>query len=489
MTNDKGSQMSLSNAEGTKEVVKTLFEPSSVAVVGATEDPNKFGYALMRNLVDLGYKGRIYPVNRNRDTVLGLKCYPTVTAIPHEVETVIIIVPAQHVPQIIRECADKHVKGVIVCTSGFREAGEDGAKLEREMLEAAKSGGVRIAGPNTTGLLNVYNGFTSAFVKLSRPKRGPVSIISQTGMFASVLLEHILSTQTYGLSKVAGLGNKVDLDDADILEYFEDDPDTRVIAIYAEGIKNGRRFLEVSRRASKKKPILVLKSARSQPGGKAALTHTGSLMVRDDIFDAACKTAGLLRVEDIEELLDLAKAFAFLPPPRGDRVGVIAYTGAGCVMSADAIDRYGLHLATLSDETMKKLTSYAPGFGILSNPLDAELVRMGMGSAEGSLTLSLESYLADPNVDMVSLVLVGLTKKSKIWDIDTKKVFSNIKGRFPDRPLVVTVLASKEVIDEYQETLEALGIPTYPSLLRNIRALSALHRYYGRISRFRGPKH
>jgi len=467
-------------AEG-KNAIKSLFEPSSVAVVGASDDPAKFGYLLMSNLLELGYGGKIYPVNKNRETVLGLKCYPSVSAIPAEVETVIVIVPAQYVPQIMQECVEKKVKGAIICTSGFREAGEKGAELEQQMLQIARAGGVRIAGPNTTGLLNVYNGFTSAFVRISKPKRGKVSVISQTGMFASVLLEHILSTQAFGLSKVAGLGNKADVDDADILEYYEDDPNTRVIAIYAEGIRDGRRFLEVSRRVSRKKPIIILKSARSGSGGRAALTHTGSLMVRDEIFDAACKKAGLIRVEDIEELIDLVKAFAFLPPPGGDRVGVIAYTGAGCVMSADAIEKYGLRLATLSKQTMEKLTRYAPGFGILSNPLDAELVRQGIGGSEASLALSLESYLADPNVDMVSLVLVGLTKESKIWDVDIDKVFADMNQRFPDKPLVVTNLASREVTDEYKEKLERLGIPTYPSLLRNIRALSALSRYYSRF--------
>jgi acyl-CoA synthetase (NDP forming) len=204
-------------------------------------------------------------------------------------------------------------------------------------------------------------------------------------------------------------------------------------------------------------------------------------MVKDEIFDALCKTAGLIRVEDIEELLDLTKAFSFLPPPKGDRVGVIAYTGAGCVMSADAIEKYGLRSSVLSEETMEKLKRYAPDFGILSNPLDAELVRQGMGSAEGSLTYAMEAYLSDPNVDMLSVVLVGLTKGNPIWDVDAKRVFSSMKERFPDKPFVVTNLASKEVIEEYREALEALGIPTYPSLLRNIRALSMLYRYYSRI--------
>ncbi|MEM2942870.1 MAG: CoA-binding protein, partial [Candidatus Bathyarchaeia archaeon] len=416
ITRAEVSRLKILQRKRAGEAVRSLFEPASVAVVGASDDPTKFGYLLMSNLLDFGYKGKIYPVNRKRETVFGLRCYPTVKAIPDEVEAVIVLVPAEHTLQIMQECVEKSVSGVIICTSGFREAGRGGAELEEKILETAGKGGIRIAGPNTTGFLNAYNGFTSAFVKISRPRPGNVSIISQTGMFASVLLEHILSTQPFGLSKVAGLGNKTDIDDADVLEYYEDDEETKVIAIYAEGIKDGRRFLEVSKRVARKKPIIILKSARSSSGGRAALTHTGSLMVRDEIFDAVCRAAGLIRVEDIEELIDLAKAFALLPAARGDRVGVIAYTGAGCVMSADAIERYGLKLATPTEETMERLRRHAPSFGILSNPLDAELVRQGVGDPQTSLIISLEAFLSDPEVDMVSLVLVGLTKESKIWD-------------------------------------------------------------------------
>ncbi|MGQ9639247.1 MAG: acetate--CoA ligase family protein [Candidatus Bathyarchaeia archaeon] len=459
-------------------MVRGIFEPQGVAVVGATEDPAKSGYFLLRNLIDLGYGGKIYPVNRNRETILGLKCYPKVNKIPGEVETAIIIVPAMEVPQVMRDCAEKKVKGVVICSSGFGEAGVEGVKLEKEILGIARESGMRILGPNTTGVMNTYNGFTSSFVKISKPRKGPVSIIAQTGMFASVLLEHILTTQPYGLSKIAGLGNKIDVDDSDILEYFEEDPNTKVIAIYAEGIRDGRRFLEVSRRVAMKKPIIILKSARTRLGGKAALTHTGSIMVRDEIFDAVCKTAGIIRVGDIEELLDLMKIFAISPPPRGDRVGVIAYTGAGCVMSADAVESYGLRLAELSNKTMNMLRMYTPPFGILTNPLDAELIRMKVGDAEKSMRLSLEAFMKDPNVDMISLVMVGLTKGSKIWEVDVGRVFSNIELDPPEKPLVATILASRELIDYYREEMENLGIPTYPSLLRNIRALGALTRYY-----------
>ncbi|MBS7626711.1 CoA-binding protein [Candidatus Bathyarchaeota archaeon] len=460
------------------ESIRSLFDPESVAVVGATENPEKPGYLLLRNLIDLGYRGKIYPVNRGRETVLGLKCYPRVNEIPGEVETAVIIVPAKEVPKIMEDCGDKKVRSVIICSSGFGEAGGDGAKLEKMILEIASRHGIRIVGPNTTGILNTYNGFTSSFVKLSKPVRGPVSIIAQTGMFASAMLEHILTTQPYGLSKVAGLGNKVDVEDSDILEYLEGDPDTRVVAIYAEGIRDGRRFIEVSRRVSPKKPIIILKSARTRSGGRAAETHTGSLMVRDEIFDAACRAAGIIRAGDIEELLDYTKAFAMSPPPRGDRVGVIAYTGAGCVMSADAIEDYGLRLAELSEETMETLRTYTPPFGVLSNPLDAELIRMKVGNAEESMKLSLEAFMRDPNVNMVSLVMVGLRRGSKIWEVDFRRVFSKIGMDHPEKPLVATIMASREVTEEFNEEMARLGVPTYPSLHRNIRALSALARYH-----------
>ena len=457
--------------------VKYLFEPKSVAVVGASDDENKFGYFLMKNLINFGYDGKIFPVNKKRETVLGLKCYPTVDSIPDEVEAAITLIPAKFIPQVMKDCAQKGVKGIIVCTSGFRETGEEGIKLEKEIIDIAEKAGIRIVGPNTTGILNAINGFTSTFVILPQPRKGSVSFIAQSGMFASVMLEYMLTTQPFGFSKLAGLGNKVDVDDADILEYLNQDNNTKVIAVYMEGVSDGRKFYQVAKKIAAKKPIVILKSASSKSGGEASLTHTGSLMVKDEIFDALCRSTGLIRVEDLEELIDLTKAFALCPLPKGKKIGIIAYTGGGCVMSSDACERYGLELAKFSNSTMSKLTEHAPSFAIIRNPIDAELIRQGVGDMNASLELSLEAVANDENVDAISVVLVGLSSTKTIWDIDIKRIFAKIREEHPEKPIVATTLAGRELIEEHKKKFDELGIPFFPSLLRNIRALAALVKY------------
>ena len=457
--------------------MRYIFEPKSVAVVGASEDKSKYGYFLMKNLMSLGFKGKIYPVNRKRENVLGLKCYPTVDSIPHNVETVIIMIPALHTLQVVKDCVKKGVKGVIICTSGFREIGKEGIEIENKIVEVAQKAGIRVIGPNTTGVLNAVNGFTSTFVIISRPSIGPVSIIAQTGMFASVLSDYIITSQPFGLSKIVGLGNKSDVDDADVLEYLLHDQDTKVIAIYMEGVKDGRRLFNIAKKVTKKKPVLVLKSAYSKYGGDASLTHTGSLMISDDIFEAVCKGSGMIRVDDIDEMFDYLKAFSFLPLLKKNRIAVIAYTGAGCVMSADACEKYGLKIAEFSTKTMNRLMKNAPSFGKIRNPIDAELLRQGMGDMSSSLNFALETMLEDKNVDAVSMVLIGLSTAKELLDVDVENIFSRIKKKYPKKPIVVTTIGGKEIVGDHKERFERLAIPFYPSLLRNIRALAALYNY------------
>ncbi len=267
------------------------------------------------------------------------------------------------------------------------------------------------------------------------------------------------------------------MDDADVLEYLLHDQDTKVIAIYMEGIKDGRRLFNVVKKVTKKKPVFVLKSAYSKYGGDASLTHTGSLMVSDDIFEAFCKGSGIIRVDDIEEMFDYLKAFSFLPLLKKNRVSVIAYTGAGCVMSADACERFGLKMAEFSKKTMNRLMKNAPSFGKIRNPIDAELLRQGMGDMNSSLNFALETVLEDKNVDAVSIVLIGLSTAKELLDIDVKNIFSRIKKKYPKKSIVVTTIGGKEIVEDHKERFESLAIPFYPSLLRNIRALAALYNY------------
>ena len=452
--------------------ISFFFEPESVAVVGATNNPLKFGHYLLLNLLDLGFKGKVYPVNLKADEVLGVKAYPRVDLIPDEVELVAIIVPAPSVPQVMQDCAKKGVKGVVILSSGFREAGGKGIGFEREIVETAKKAGIRVVGPNTTGVLNTSNSFTTSFVPLPKLRKGNVAFIAQTGLFAAAAFWWILSAEPFGLSKVMGLGNKSDVDDSEALEYLARDEDTEVIAIYMEGVKDGRTFLEAAKKATKKKPVLILKSGRTEAGMNAALSHTGSLAMRDELFDAACKKIGAIRVKDFEELMDLAKAFALQPLAKGNRIGIVSMTGAGCVMAADYSAEHGLEVAELSDKTVKYIGSYLPSWIKVKNPFDSEMLFESVGPEE-CLKISLEGMLEDKNVDCV----LGVVPSSPMFAFDVETPIKEIKEKYPDKPLTVNIIGSKDMVDLWTKQLEDISVPVYPSIERCVRAMGALSRY------------
>jgi len=454
-----------------------FFEPSSVAVVGASRSPVKFGHFLLMNLLDLGFKGKVYAVNPNAEEVLGVRTYPKISSIPGEVEVAAIIVPAASVPEVMRDCAEKGVKGVVICSSGFREAGGDGIRLEREIVEIAKKAGIRIIGPNTTGILNTSNNFTTSFVPLPKFRKGKVALVAQTGLFAAAAFWWILSAEPFGLSKVVGLGNKSDVDDSEALEYLAQDEETKVIAIYMEGVKDGLRFLKSAQDAAKKKPVLILKSGRTEAGVNASMSHTGSLAIKDEIFDAVCKKAGIIRVKDFEELMDLAKALALQPLSKGNRVAIASMTGAGGVMAADYCEEYGLEVAQLSDKTARYIESYLPPWIKLRNPFDTEMLFESVGP-EDCLRISLGGMLGDENIDCI----VGIMPTSPMFAFDIKGVTSEIREKYPDKPLAINIIGAKDMVDLWTKELESSGVPVYPSIERCVRALAALNRYH-RISR------
>ena len=449
-----------------------FFEPKSVAVVGATNNPLKFGHYALLNLIDLGFKGKVYPVNLKADEVSGLKAYPRVDLIPDEVEVVAIIVPAPSVPQVMRDCAKKGVKGVVILSSGFREAGGEGIKFEREIVETAEKAGIRIVGPNTTGILNTSNGFTTSFAPLPKLRKGNVAFIAQTGLFAAAAFWWILSAEPFCLSKVMGLGNKSDVDDSEALEFLAHDEDTEIIAIYMEGVKDGRKFLKAAQKAAKNKPVLILKSGRTEAGVQASMSHTGSLAVRDEIFDAVCKKVGAIRVKDFEELTDLSKAFALQPLAKGNRIGIVSMTGAGCVMAADYSAEYGLEVAELSDETAKYVESYLPSWIKVKNPYDSEMLFESVGP-EDCLKISLGGFLGDENVDCAVCVLPS----SPMFAFDVEGPINEIKEKYPDKPFTINLIGSKDMVDLWTKQLEDISVPVYPSIERCVRALGALSKY------------
>jgi acetyltransferase len=284
-----------------KTVCHFFFEPQSVAVIGSLKEGYFGGYVVIKTLLNAEFGGKIYPVNPSYQEVLGLKVYPSIKEIPEKIDLAIIIINRRSVPDVMRECARKGIKAVIVVADGFAERDEEGAKLQNEIVEIAREAGIRIIGPNTAGIVNSANGFIPDPYEpgYKKVKPGAVAICAQTGMINPQAFPY--GDLHYGVSKICDYGNKCDVDECDLLEYLESDPATKVIAMYLESIRDGQRFLKISRRVAQKKPVLILKSGRTKEGAKVSASHTGSLAVDDRIFSAACKQAGTIHLEKFRE--------------------------------------------------------------------------------------------------------------------------------------------------------------------------------------------
>ncbi|KPV61615.1 MAG: Acyl-CoA synthetase (NDP forming) [Candidatus Bathyarchaeota archaeon BA1] len=389
--------------------------------------------------------------------------------IPDEVDTAIIATPASTVVEIMESCARKGVKAAIVVSSGFSEEGNK--RLEQEIVKIAKRAGIRVIGPNTTGVLNTANNFITTFVPIENLRRGNVALVAQTGMFLGAMLRSIASSQHFGVSKVVGLGNKCDVDDWEALEYLAQDPETALIGMYIEGIKDGRGFLEVSQRVTKEKPVLILKSGITEVGSKVVLSHTGSLSGKDEVFDAACKQAGIIRVRSLEELIDLTKAFAFQPLPRGNRVAVVSFTGAGGVIATDACAENGLAVARISRETEKRLRRVTPKWHRILNPVDLWPAVEASGTIEACNT-AIKAIVEDEGVDEVIVILAVFKGMVLPCDLDILK-----EKRHLDKPLLFCIIGDKDYAELMTGVLERRGFPVYPYITRAVKASAAMHRY------------
>jgi len=285
--------------------VDIFFNPKSIAIIGASENPNKGGNIVIQNLFEFGYGGKIYPINPKGGKILGLDIYDSVLSVPDDIELAMIVIPRELVPNAIDECGRKGIGGIIISTAGFSDSGEDvGRGLEGEVTQIARKYGVRIMGPNSIGTINVKNGFATSITTLDKPSPGRVSFFGQTGMFASGFFRWITSSQNFAIAKVACLGNKSDIDEGDVLEFLGRDPETDVVGLYFEGVKDGRKFLEIAKGVTKKKPVVVLKSGRTERGKKAISSHTGSLAGIDEVYDGVFAKTGVVRVPDFDHFYD-----------------------------------------------------------------------------------------------------------------------------------------------------------------------------------------
>jgi len=446
------------------EDINFLFNPETIAVVGASRIEGKPGNTIMRNLINLWFKGKIYPINPNADEVLGLKCYPSILDVNEKVDVAIIAIPSKYVIDVVEQCAKKGVRGLIIISSGFSEGWEKGKEIESEILKISKRAGMRVVGPNTTGIFNSKDKFTSSFALIPELRRGNVGIIAQTGLFVGVLLDQILSAHRFGISKVIGLGNKCDVDECEALNYLINDEETKVIGIYLEGINDGQTFFEILKESNK--PIVILKAGKTRAGIKSALSHTASLAVNDEVFNALVKQTKVIRVNDFEEFIDTLKALSFLPIPKGNRVGVIHYTGAGCVTTADAIEERGLVVSKLEEKTLKKLREIFPEWHKVGNPVDLYPAIEEVGSNKAYNT-ALKVILEDKNIDSL-IVALWATKA-----FETPKIDFELLNK---KPVLFCIEGDVGVCHKLSVEIEEKGFPVYSSAVKAAKVLSKIYQ-------------
>jgi acetyl coenzyme A synthetase (ADP forming)-like protein len=466
---------------GTVQELKIFFEPRSVAVVGASRTPGKIGNTILQNILKLGYRGRVFPVNPSADQIEGLKCYPSVAEIPEEVDLVVIAIPAALVLEAMKDCQRKGVKGVVLISSGFSESGAEGRMRQQELVRLAKEAGIRVIGPNTTGVLNPAGGFSTTFVDLKGVKPGGIGFVAQTGMFAGMMFQWIFSSQHFGLSKVIGLGNKADVADHDALDYLAGDESTKVVILYLEGVKDGKRFLHSAGKLVRKKPLVLIKGGRTQEGARAAQSHTGSLAGRDEIFDALCRQVGAIRVQDFEELLDLGKTFSYQPLPRKNRLAIITLSGGAGVLATDACLESGLTPAPLGQQTIARLNEKMPSWArFRNNPLDIEPLSEVVGREE-AYRLTLGAVLSDPGVDLVLVVMSTIESPNPNADY----VIDVVRAH-PDKPVAVCIIGEASLYQQLFRFMEEAFIPVFVGVRRAVISLAALYRYRRTLDRLTG---
>jgi len=441
--------------------IRLFFEPESVAVIGASRDPSKTGHVILKNIVEGGYKGRIYPINPSASEILGLKCYKSVLEVPENIDLAVVVVPARLVPSVIDELGVKKVKAAVIISGGFRETGtQEGRRLEEELKNKAISNNVRVLGPNCQGVNNPHVGLCASWPLIR--SRGPLAIVSQSGTIAAAF-ELWAEEEGIGVSKMAALGNKIDVDETDLLEYLRDDAETRAIAMYIESVRDGRRFLRVATETSLKKPVVVLKSGRTPSGVRAVASHTGSLAGSYAIYYSAFRKAGIAVADTIEELYDIAKGLALLPRTDGERIQIVTSSGGSGIVSVDYAEMLGLRLASLEESSRESLRSELPTHCIVGNPLDLT----GDADAE-RYDKVLKVLVKDPNIDVILTIfgdpIPGASEVIKKWFNSGKTIVPVYIGG-----------GSVEVVE--RRRMHESRIPTFKTPERAVKVVKALVDY------------
>ncbi len=441
-----------------------LFQPESVAVVGASRDEGKVGHAVLNNILQYEYQGAVYPVNPKADEILGVRCYSSLSEVPAKIDLVVFVVPARLVNGLIEQCVEKSVGAVIVISAGFKESGPEGAKLERELRGSVEKAGIRMLGPNCLGLIDTSSQLNVSFAR-GMPEPGNIGFFSQSGALCTAILDWAL-VEGIGFSNFVSLGNKADIDEVDLLEFMRSDPNTNVILGYIEGVKDGQRFMQVASEVSREKPIILTKSGGTEAGARAASSHTGTLAGSDKAIDAAFAQSGIIRARTVEQLFDLAMVFTTGRFPKGPNLAIVTNAGGPGIIAADAVERSQARMASFTKGTIDELRANLPPTAALYNPIDvigdADAVRYKKG---------VELALSDPNVDGA---LVILTPQAMSDPADTGHAVAEIADS--GKPIIASFMGGAAVKPGV-EAMKAVKIPNYHYPERAVAAFEALVKY------------
>jgi len=454
-----------------KKELGPFFEPESVAIIGASATPHKPGNEVIKNILANGYEGKLHLVNPKGGEIFGLPVHASISSLPVGIDLAVIILPAKDTPGALRECAKKGIKHVVLSAGGFAEVDESGLRIQHEIVDIIQQTGVSVLGPNTSGHTSTPHRFTSTFFPLGRIRPGKVSYVAQTGNFATHSMKHILTAEHFGVSRVIGLGNKIDIDETDALEYLADDPQTSAIVMYLESIKRPGRFLEVAREVTAHKPVVVLKSGATEAGRHAAVAHTAAMGAEDRLVDGLLRQAGIVRIRNYSHLILAGKALSMAPLPRGARVSFLAPSGAMLVSLADLCVRLGLEVPELTPGALERIQEFSPPFIRMRNPVDI-WASASVHGVEFAYREGMEAVLKDPDIDAVIAVLM-LTEDTGIPPFD---FIVDLAGKYPEKPVLITFSGDKHYEEECKAFIEPLGVPSFPEIEQPFEALSILSR-------------
>lgn len=442
-----------------------FFAPRGVAIIGASATPNKLSYGILRNMTLYGFQGQIAPVNPKADQILGLKCYPDITSVPDPLDLAVIVLPAPAIPATLEACGQRGIRAVIIISGGFKEVGDEGAALEKQILEIAARYQMRLIGPNCVGTLDLYSGLNTTFIQ-GVPEKGGIGFISQSGAVGGGVVDYIRN-KYIGFANFASLGNEADITETDVIEYLRQDEHTRVIAVYVEMIRDGQRFIQIARQTTPHKPIVLLKAGRTSAGARAVSSHTGSLAGSHAAYRAAFLQAGVIEAETVTDLFDISMALAHQPLPKGNRVAIITNAGGPAALLSDSLAEHGLQIADLEEQTRSALRGRLNPAAQVSNPIDM------LGGAEPpEYEFALQQALADPNVDAAVVILVpqALVNPLEVAEKVVQVAAAHTKP-------VLTCFMGEWSIEKARQHLHSHGIPMYVFPEIPGRVLGAMLQY------------